>query len=60
MKEYLMIGQVIKPQGVRGEIKVLPLTDDPERFLDLARGFLDETGGEALEVRAARTREGYA
>ena len=46
MKEYLMIGQVIKPQGVRGEIKVLPLTDDPERFLDLARVFLDETGGE--------------
>ena len=60
MKEYLMIGQVIKPQGVRGEIKVLPLTDDPERFLDLARVFLDETGGEALAVRAARTREGYA
>ena len=55
MKEYLMIGQVIKPQGVRGEIKVLPLTDDPERFLDLARVFLDETGGEALAVRAART-----
>lgn len=60
MKEYLMIGQVIKPQGVRGEIKVLPLTDDPERFLDLARVFLDERGGEALAVRAARTREGYA
>lgn len=45
---------------MRGEIKVLPLTDDPERFLDLARVFLDETGGEALAVRAARTREGYA
>ena len=50
MKEYLMIGQVIKPQGVRGEIKVLPLTDDPERFLCLA-GVEDRDAAEALRGR---------
>lgn len=60
MKDYLMVGQVIKPQGVRGEVKVLPATDDPERFCDLARVFLDEKGEEAREVLAARTREGFA
>ena len=27
--EYLKIGLILKPQGIRGEIKVLPLTDDP-------------------------------
>ena len=48
MKEYLCIGQVVKPQGVRGEIKVLPLTDDVERFLDLARVFLRADGGASV------------
>ena len=28
MKKFLLIGQAVKPQGVRGEIKVLPATDD--------------------------------
>lgn len=26
------VGQILKPQGVRGEVKVKPLTDDPSRF----------------------------
>ena len=60
MKKFLMIGQIIKPQGVRGEIKVLPLTDDPERYLDLEYVFMDEKGETQLEVTGARIREGFA
>jgi 16S rRNA processing protein RimM len=30
--EYLMIGEITKPQGVRGELKVRPITADPYRF----------------------------
>ena len=33
--EYLLIGEVLKPQGVRGQVKVKPETDDPARFLSL-------------------------
>ena len=32
LSEYLMIGEITKPQGVRGEVKVRPCTCDPERF----------------------------
>jgi len=60
MKKFLMIGQIVKPQGVRGEIKVLPMTDDPERYLDLEYVFLDEKGETQLEVTGARIREGFA
>ena len=35
LKPYLMLGTVVKPQGVRGEVKVRHETGDPERFLDL-------------------------
>lgn len=36
--DYLMIGEITKPQGVRGELKLRPCTCDPDRFegLDLA------------------------
>ena len=29
---YFCIGEVLKPQGIRGEAKVRPYTDDPESF----------------------------
>ncbi len=32
-KELFTIGQVVAPHGVRGELRVLPLTDFPERFI---------------------------
>lgn len=59
MKKFLMIGQIIKPQGVRGEIKVLPLTDDPERYYDLEYAYLDEKGEKKVEVTGVRIREGF-
>lgn len=34
-EELLTIGQVLRPHGTRGDLRVLPLTDFPERFLAL-------------------------
>lgn len=30
--EYITIGEILKPQGNKGEVKVRPLTDWPDRF----------------------------
>ena len=35
MNDILRVGAVIKPHGIRGEIKVWPTTDDPRRFDEL-------------------------
>ncbi|KRQ86960.1 Ribosome maturation factor RimM [Caloramator mitchellensis] len=40
MVEYLKIGQIINTHGVKGELKVYPLTDDINRFKDLRFVFL--------------------
>lgn len=40
LSEYLLIGEVLKPQGIKGLVKVRPDTDDPERFLDLEYVFV--------------------
>ena len=53
--EYLKIGLILKPQGIRGEIKVLPLTDDPHRFIGLKQAFLSE---EKKPVRIMGARVG--
>ena len=47
LSEYLLIGQVLRPQGIKGQVKVRPDTDDPERFLDLETVYLKK--GEAFE-----------
>ena len=35
LAEYLLIGEVLRPQGIKGQVKVRPDTDDPYRFEDL-------------------------
>jgi len=42
--DYLRIGAVVRAHGVRGAIKVVPTTDDPRRFLDLAEVFVEQGG----------------
>ncbi|HEY5586916.1 MAG TPA: ribosome maturation factor RimM [Ruminiclostridium sp.] len=44
MLEYLIIGQLTSPHGVKGELKVSALTDDPQRFLELKYVYIDKKG----------------
>lgn len=52
----ITIGKAVKPFGVKGEIKIEPLTDFPERFTGLSRVYLVSPGGKeiASEVRSVR------
>ncbi len=47
LSEYLMIGEITKPQGVRGEVKVRPCTCDAERFEGLETVYIEKDGGYA-------------
>ena len=51
MTDKLNVGEVLKPQGIRGELKVKPFTDDAEVFRDFTRVFVDETPYKVLSVR---------
>ncbi|MBR2572070.1 MAG: 16S rRNA processing protein RimM [Clostridia bacterium] len=42
LESHLLIGEVLKPQGVRGEIKVKPVTFDISRFEGLESVFLKD------------------
>lgn len=51
MEEMLKIGIIVKPQGVRGELKVQPLTDNVERFKKLKTVIVDDVTVNVLKVR---------
>ncbi len=52
MDKHIVIGKIVAPHGVRGDIRILPLTDKPEQFLDLDYLLLPD--GKKLTVKNAR------
>ena len=38
---FITIGEILKAQGIKGEIKIKPLTDDIERFRKLKMVYID-------------------
>lgn len=55
MEQFLRVGVISSTHGVRGEVKVFPTTDDPERFKLLKKVILD-TGREhqTLEIQGVK------
>ncbi len=41
MEQYLQVGVISSTHGIKGEVKVFPTTDDPQRFKKLKKVILD-------------------
>ena len=52
--ENIIIGKVLKPQGIKGEIKVLPITDDVNRYKKLSTVFI---GNKEYSVNQVKIRD---
>ena len=44
-RTLLRVGYILKPQGIRGELKIQPLTDDVRRFEGLKEVYLETANG---------------
>lgn len=55
-EDRVVIGQIVKPHGLKGEVVVEMLTDFPERFLEGLRVLLTGGAREAREVRIVAVR----
>ena len=55
--EYITVGEVLKAQGIAGELKVKPLTASPERFKKLRVFYID---GRPLRITGLRLDRDYA
>jgi 16S rRNA processing protein RimM len=54
--EFILIGKITRPQGNRGELRVTPLTDYPQRFDSLSRVFVIKEGSPAQETEVEQVR----
>ena len=52
MDKQIVIGKIIAPHGVRGELRLMPLTDFPERYLTMKKLLL--ASGKELTVVSSR------
>lgn len=59
--DFFKVGQVLKPQGIRGEVKIRPFVDDLGRFDSIDHIFMKKRG-EYLryDVESARTYKDFA
>lgn len=54
------IGLITKPHGIKGALKVLPLTPDPHRFEGLEEVWLEKNGRESLaHVEGVQVRKDH-
>ena len=56
MKEFLSVGQIINTHGVKGELKVLPLTDDLNRFKKLSIVYVNGSEKKVLYCKIANDK----
>lgn len=53
--DEVLIGEVLRPHGLQGEVKVYPITQDPQRFKKLKEVILmDGAARRCLSVRSVR------
>jgi 16S rRNA processing protein RimM len=62
--DYLLLGEVLRPHGVLGELRVRIMTDYPERIGELETVYLARdiagTAARAFKVQKVRRHQGYA
>ncbi len=56
LEEYLIVGEVARPQGLHGELKIKPYTDDPDRFFALKKVRIGE---QTRQLHTLRVRDGF-
>lgn len=60
MIEYFELGRILKPQGVKGEVKFDAYTDDLARFEMLTFAYFKEADYIRVEIEKSRTDAHYA
>lgn len=60
--ELYLTGIVLKPKGLKGELKVQPVTDFPESFLERREYYIGRSPEESVlrKVRSAKLNQGFA
>lgn len=56
--EYTIVGKIINTHGIKGEVKVYPLTDEIERFSYLGKAYIGDLK-EKTKIKTVRYHKGF-
>ena len=56
-EEFLVVGQVVAAQGLKGEVRILPASDFPQRFTEPGTRWLRRRGQSEQEVQLLSGRQ---
>jgi len=56
LEQFLNVGQIVNTHGVKGEVKVFPLTDDPMRFKKLKKVIIDNKDVQIISYKFQKDR----
>ena len=59
MSEMFTVGKIVNTHGVKGEIKVIPTTDDPKRFKKLKNIFVERKKLETYDIESVRYHKNF-
>ncbi|ABP67737.1 ribosome maturation factor RimM [Caldicellulosiruptor changbaiensis] len=57
MYKYLQVGKIVNTFGLKGEVKVIPLTDSPDRFSELNYVLLEDNLSQKLTIERYRVKD---
>lgn len=59
MNAMFTVGRIVNTHGVKGELKVMPTTDDPKRFEKLKSIFVERKTMESYEIQSVRYHKDF-
>lgn len=55
---YTIVGKIINSHGIKGEVKVYPMTDDIERFSNLEKAYIGDSKKE-VHLKSVKYHKGF-
>lgn len=59
MNGMFTVGRIVNTHGIKGELKVMPTTDDPKRFNDLKEIYVERNGLEKYSIEGVRYHKNF-
>jgi 16S rRNA processing protein RimM len=59
LPDYIHVGQITRPHGLHGDVRVQPMTEDPDRFQVLERIFLSHDDMDRVPFHVTDVKNGH-
>ena len=59
MNDMFIVGKIVNTHGVKGELRIMPSTDDPKRFSKFKKMYVERKSVEEYEIESVRYHKNF-